>query len=193
MNRQIVWQRSSASAVSASAIEWRCILPRSIELIVAKLAALKCRAAYVPLDGGGAAARQAFIVEDCRAKVVITERGVEPGANDARAARGDEDAAYVIYTSGSTGEPKGVEVAHRAVQRLVRNNAYAELGPTDRMAWVGNPAFDISTLEVWGPLLNGGTIVVVSAEDVSSREGCVMSSGGTRSTYCTLRRVCCHS
>ncbi len=69
--------------------------------------------------------------------------------------------AYVMYTSGSTGTPKGVLVPHRGVNRLVVNNGYASFHAEDRVAWVGNPAFDISTLEVWAPLLHGGCLVVV--------------------------------
>ncbi|QJP70851.1 AMP-binding protein [Burkholderia glumae] len=67
----------------------------------------------------------------------------------------------MMYTSGSTGTPKGVLVPHRGISRLVLDNGYASFGADDRVAWVGNPAFDISTLEVWAPLLHGGSVVVV--------------------------------
>ncbi|HVY36976.1 MAG TPA: amino acid adenylation domain-containing protein [Polyangia bacterium] len=69
-----------------------------------------------------------------------------------------------MYTSGSTGKPKGVVIPHRAVSRLVVNNGYAALEASDRVAFAANPAFDASTLEVWGPLLNGGSVVVVPQE-----------------------------
>ncbi|MGS1054645.1 non-ribosomal peptide synthase/polyketide synthase [Burkholderia glumae] len=76
-------------------------------------------------------------------------------------AQGGDAVAYVMYTSGSTGTPKGVLVPHRGISRLVLDNGYASFGADDRVAWVGNPAFDISTLEVWAPLLHGGSVVVV--------------------------------
>ncbi|HEX6239249.1 MAG TPA: AMP-binding protein, partial [Polyangiales bacterium] len=44
---------------------------------------------------------------------------------------------------------------------LVFNNGYAELSATDRIAFVSNPAFDASVLDVWGPLQTGGCLVVV--------------------------------
>jgi amino acid adenylation domain-containing protein/non-ribosomal peptide synthase protein (TIGR01720 family) len=71
--------------------------------------------------------------------------------------------AYVMYTSGSTGVPKGVLVDQRSVTRLVRNTDYAAFGPGDRMLHYSAPAFDASTLEIWAPLLNGGTVCLPPA------------------------------
>src|SRR5262249_31643424 len=74
------------------------------------------------------------------------------------------ETAYVMYTSGSTGKPKGVMVSHRAIGRLVLNCGYAEFEAGDRVAFAANPAFDASTMEVWGALLNGGACVVIDRE-----------------------------
>src|SRR5690606_29603782 len=74
--------------------------------------------------------------------------------------------AYVMYTSGSTGEPKGALIEHRAVLRLVLNNHFLPLGPDSRMLQTGSLAFDASTLEIWGPLLNGGTVCFAPGEDI---------------------------
>src|SRR5690606_30191062 len=67
--------------------------------------------------------------------------------------------AYIMFTSGSTGEPKGVAVPQCAILRLVQNTNFARFGPHTRAALYSNPAFDASTLEIWAPLLNGGTII----------------------------------
>ncbi|MDE2036696.1 MAG: amino acid adenylation domain-containing protein, partial [Pseudomonas sp.] len=72
-----------------------------------------------------------------------------------------ERVAYIMYTSGSTGTPKGVLVPHRGITRLVINNGYADFNAHDRVAFASNPAFDASTMDVWGPLLNGGQVLVI--------------------------------
>ncbi|HYW08679.1 MAG TPA: amino acid adenylation domain-containing protein, partial [Longimicrobium sp.] len=74
-----------------------------------------------------------------------------------------ETPAYVMYTSGSTGAPKGVVVPHRAITQLVLSNGFVYLRADDRVALAANPAFDASTMEVWGPLLTGGRIIVIPA------------------------------
>jgi len=165
------------------------LLERSIELVVAELAVLKCAAAYVPIDASFPEERQAFMIRDCAANVVLITQGkaLPTGLSATRvdvdvvcsAARvsgnlkvavSSEAAAYVMYTSGSTGTPKGVVIPHRAIGRLVLNNGYTEFGPSDRVAFVANPAFDATTMEVWGPLLNGGCIVVIDQDTVLDPE-----------------------
>ncbi len=66
--------------------------------------------------------------------------------------------AYAIYTSGTTGQPKGVLVEHRAVLRLVKETNFLTLSSTDRILMTGALAFDASTFEIWGALLNGGAL-----------------------------------
>ncbi|MFB7908803.1 amino acid adenylation domain-containing protein [Kitasatospora sp. NPDC056076] len=74
-----------------------------------------------------------------------------------------EDLAYVAYTSGSTGRPKGVCVPHRAVLRLVLDAGYLDARPDDVFLQLAPVAFDASTLEIWGPLLNGGCLALAPA------------------------------
>lgn len=72
--------------------------------------------------------------------------------------------AYVIYTSGTMGVPKGVMVEHRSVLRLVLDTNYVRLGPSDRILQTGALSFDASTFEIWGALLNGGTLCLPRGE-----------------------------
>src|SRR4030095_4913979 len=75
-----------------------------------------------------------------------------------------ENLAYVMYTSGSTGKPKGVAVTHRSVLRLVKETNYAQFGPDEVFLQFAPLSFDASTFEIWGSLLNGGRLVVMSPE-----------------------------
>ncbi len=68
--------------------------------------------------------------------------------------------AYVTFTSGSTGTPKGVVVPHAGVYRLVLNTDYISFAEAEVFLQLSTLSFDLSTLEIWGPLLNGGTCVL---------------------------------
>ena len=72
-----------------------------------------------------------------------------------------DEVAYVIYTSGSTGQPKGVEVEHRNLANLLLAMR-DQLGAGSADAWLAltSPAFDISALELYLPLITGGRVVI---------------------------------
>ncbi|WP_122860145.1 non-ribosomal peptide synthetase, partial [Pseudomonas viridiflava] len=157
------------------------VLPRSLELLIGQLAVSKCAATFVPLDVNAPAERQSYMLDDCQAVCVLTRSTAAINAatrridldsldlsgqpsHDPELEQGSDTAAYVMYTSGSTGAPKGVRVPHRGIARLVLNNGYADFNEHDRIAFASNPAFDASTMEVWGALLNGGQLCVVDHE-----------------------------
>ncbi|MFD5647865.1 amino acid adenylation domain-containing protein, partial [Streptomyces anulatus] len=80
-------------------------------------------------------------------------------------------AAYMIYTSGSTGRPKGVVVPHRNVVRLfTATEPWFGFDADDVWTLFHSYAFDFSVWEIWGPLLHGGTLVVVPHEVSRSPE-----------------------
>ncbi|MBY8883356.1 amino acid adenylation domain-containing protein [Streptomyces sp. PTM05] len=155
-------------------------LPRSVPLVVAVLAVLKAGAGYLPLDPDQPAARTAAVLRSARPALLIgdtTEHDalvprLDPGdpALDARPATApatgpvsDGDTAYVIHTSGSTGEPKGVVIPHRNVVRLLTaTDHWFGFGPHDTWTLFHSYAFDFSVWELFGALLRGGRLVVVS-------------------------------
>jgi amino acid adenylation domain-containing protein len=79
-----------------------------------------------------------------------------------------ESLAYIMYTSGSTGVPKGVEILHRGIIRLVKNTNYVRIDRTDRIAQISKFSFDAITFEVWGALLNGAQVSILPHEVVLS-------------------------
>ena len=91
---------------------------------------------------------------DREARALARESKANP-VNNASA----DNLAYVSFTSGSTGGPKGVCIPNRAVARLVLNSNYLQLAPGDVVAQISNCAFDASTFEIWGALLNGAKLV----------------------------------
>lgn len=157
-------------------------MERSSEMVIALLAILKAGGAYVPLDPSYPAERLALMIDDTQMPVILTqerpENSVTLAAPTAQLlcvnAKGfadeddanlesnvrAEDLAYVMYTSGSTGTPKGVAVPHRAVVRLVRETDYASFSSDETFLQLAPISFDASTFEIWGPLLNGGKLVV---------------------------------
>ena len=162
------------------------MLNRSMDLVVAILAVLKCGAAYVPLDPENPVERSSFITTDTGVQIVLTEAcylekvedlnieaiclgekanelSRQPDTNLGIAISG-RDPAYVMYTSGSTGQPKGICIEQHSVSRLVTNTNYVELTAEDRVAHLSNIAFDASTFEIWGALLNGGAVVLVEKD-----------------------------
>ncbi|MEO8486103.1 MAG: amino acid adenylation domain-containing protein [Betaproteobacteria bacterium] len=156
---------------------------RPVDIAIAWLAVLKAGAAYLPIDLELPDARIAGMLDDAQVAFAIVDdvpasRFIRPGLDvvcperdaasiAARApapladAAAPDDPAYMIYTSGSTGRPKGVVVAHRSVTNLVCDTDYVSIGPGDALAQLANPAFDASTFEFWGALLNGARIVPI--------------------------------
>jgi tyrocidine synthetase-3 len=158
----------------------------SHKVIVAILGILKAGGAYVPLNIHYPEERKKYILGDCHAKVLLTNDKkacdyvdilidledeniyTSTGAFDRNSS--SNTLAYIMYTSGSTGTPKGVMVEHRSVVRLVKNTNYIEFNDGDSILLTGALEFDASTFEIWGALLNGLPLHLVSKDTILSHD-----------------------
>jgi amino acid adenylation domain-containing protein len=171
--------------VGADVLVGICV-ERSLLMIVGLLGILKAGGAYVPLDPDYPQERLSFMLADTQIKVLLTQQNlveklqkhqvklvcldtdspviaqcsqdnaIAPPIADVQAT----NLAYVIYTSGSTGQPKGVEVVHRGVNRLLFGVNYVHLDETQRFLQIAPISFDASTFEIWGALLHGARCVL---------------------------------
>ncbi|MBS7542937.1 non-ribosomal peptide synthetase [Ancylobacter oerskovii] len=181
---------------------------RSADTVVAMLAILKVGAAFVPLDPAYPPARLAGMLHDAAPALVIGRAALAPDIAEAAVDRFVEqasalaaadafpaealperaeagDPAYVMYTSGSTGRPKGVVVPHRAIVRLVSEQNYARFAPDEVILHLAPLAFDASTFEIWGALLNGARLAVVPGAQPSLDDivGAVAAHGVTTAWF----------
>ncbi|MGB5661067.1 MAG: amino acid adenylation domain-containing protein, partial [Thermoanaerobaculia bacterium] len=159
---------------------------RSTLAVIAILATLRARAAYVPIDAGVPGRRLESILEDSGTRLLLAGPGLEVGdrvgdiavlpidegiaaGRDLELARPTpelEDLAYLIYTSGSTGRPKGVLIEHRgladylcwAARQYVRG---------DRLSFplFTSLAFDLTVTSLFLPLITGGTLEIYPEPD----------------------------
>ncbi|WP_155924392.1 MULTISPECIES: non-ribosomal peptide synthetase [unclassified Mycolicibacterium] len=159
------------------------LFARSVEAIVAIFAVLKTGAAYVPIDPAVPDSRLQFVLTDSAPVAAVTTNDLADRlaghevtviAIDDAAAAGQpsstpqvgpapDDVAYLIYTSGTTGVPKGVAIPHHNVTRLLQAlDADLELSADQVWTQSHSLAFDFSVWEIFGALLHGGRLVVVS-------------------------------
>ena len=159
---------------------------RSAAMVIGLLGILKAGGAYLPLDPGYPPARLAYMLRDAKAPVLLTQARLADqwsadwghtillDAHWAQIARHPtsvpangpcpDNLAYTIYTSGSTGQPKGVAVCHSSIVRLVKSTRHVLLKQDDVFVHLAPLAFDASTFEIWGALLNGAKLIVYAGE-----------------------------
>ena len=156
---------------------------RSAEMVVAMYAVLKAGGAYVPVDPAYPEERQANILADSGALLLLTQERLA-GRIPATSARpvfldrdwpridlydagplpplaDERNLAYVIYTSGSTGRPKGVAIAHRSAVVLTRWSARI-FSPAELAGVLGSTSicFDMSIFELFVTPALGGRVIL---------------------------------
>ncbi|WP_342551890.1 non-ribosomal peptide synthase/polyketide synthase [Paenibacillus sp. FSL R7-0652] len=157
------------------------MVERSLEMIVGIMGVLKAGGAYLPLDPTYPQERITYMLEDSGTALILTQRHVAdrvafqgamlyledqeiysgPGDNLAGVSS-PQNLAYVIYTSGTTGKPKGVLVVNQGVVRLVKDTNYISIDEADTLLQASSISFDAATFEIWGALLNGAKLILVT-------------------------------
>ena len=181
-------QRLIAHGITAGCLVGVCC-SRQLDMPALLIGILKVGAAYVPLDPDYPIARLKDMVDDSHVRVVLAHRanagivesfGVpviyadDPNSSsrplsalpsNQRLPFDSTQPAYVIYTSGSTGRPKGVVISHRSVVNLLLSmKQQPGFTSTDRILATTTLSFDISVVEMFLPLITGGSIAVVDRE-----------------------------
>ncbi|MBI3228718.1 MAG: amino acid adenylation domain-containing protein [Burkholderiales bacterium] len=163
---------------------------RCPEFVALILACVKLGACYVPIDAQYHKERRSFILHDAKTQVLVapdeelakgdwypstlatlsfsTLQFTAEASLTSSASQQPQFAAahpvYMMYTSGSTGQPKGVAIPQQAIVRLVHETDYCQLDSSRRMLHLASVAFDASTFEIWGALLNGGSLHIAPDE-----------------------------
>lgn len=171
-----------------------CLDP-SIDYVLGILSIIKSGGAYVPLNSSFPRERLISMIEDTKTKFLLTDanhldklsffEGTQILLEDLKSAdfslsanyltqvNSSGDLAYVMFTSGSTGKPKGILICHSNIINLVKDQNYVAISETDAFGLMSNIAFDASTFEIWGPLLNGGKLVIPATKEVLFSTGSI--------------------
>jgi len=174
------------SGVGPESLVGICV-DRSEHMLIGILAILKAGGAYVPLDPGYPQARLAYMLDDARPSLLLTQAALletlpghaaktlcldaqPPAWHDESTANPPclvqaGNLAYVIYTSGSTGKPKGVMVGHGELANLTLAQAdkYRSAG-CKAVLQFASINFDMSVEEIFPALVQGAQLVVRPAD-----------------------------
>jgi amino acid adenylation domain-containing protein len=165
------------------------MLDRNEMLLPALLGIMESGACYLPLDPNFPTERLTYMLEDSGARLLLTERKYSSwlGTDTAQLTLDDlslegvdqlheieipepNDLAYILYTSGSTGKPKGVRISHlNLLNFLVSMRNSPGMLPGEKLLAITTISFDIAGLELYLPLIVGGTVVLANSEE--SRDG----------------------
>lgn len=158
------------------------LIPRSINHVLSQMAIVYSGRACVPLDDQLPDSSLKARLENVGSTLFLTDVGnkhrlrffqvlvvdhqkisIIPGAKFQPIERDPQACCHLFHTSGTTGKPKAVEARAKGLINLCFDPiGFVREG--QRLCHAARPMFDVSALEIWATLLNGGTIVIVPQE-----------------------------
>ncbi|KAL2419945.1 Nonribosomal peptide synthetase GRA1 [Exophiala dermatitidis] len=173
-----------AQGVTTGSIVPIC-MEKSIWAVVSMIAILKAGAAYCPLDSRHPAERLRECILDTEASMVLGSPATiglfadfacttvsvsssfvhslptrESGLDSVNVT--PAHTAYCFFTSGSSGKPKGVLTSHRAISTSISQHGAFGFQTSSRALQFSAYTFDISIVEIFSTLANGGCICTPS-------------------------------
>lgn len=161
------------------------MIDKSLEYMPAAIAVLKCGAAYTPIIEDLPDERAKYMIENAGASFVLTTKKFFRKITDVPEIYVDDENLYndlstdnlnlkcdiddvfhIIYTSGSTGVPKGNMIKNRGIIRLLLDTNYVDYSDEDIMVTSASLTFDISGFELWGAMLYGMTLHMLTKEQI---------------------------
>ena len=146
-------------------------MERRFESIACLLGIMEAGGVYLALDAEWPAERKAAAMRSAKARFVVS--GTLPPRIERldSAASGCDvlsegspdptsDATCIFLTSGTTGPPKAVLTRHEAILRLFSVGSPLDFGEPVRMGLAVSPSWDAFALELYAPLLSGGTVLL---------------------------------
>ncbi|MEQ7052119.1 non-ribosomal peptide synthase/polyketide synthase [Paenibacillaceae sp. P-4] len=158
---------------------------RSIDMVVAVMAVLKSGGAYVPIDPEYPEDRIRYMLEDAKARILLTQCHLQDKVSfegtwvllEDEASYHEDDTnlepncepdhlCYVIYTSGTTGNPKGVMIEHRQLAAMAEawKAEYELHEPGIRWLQWASFSFDVFSGDLARTLLHGGELVLCPSD-----------------------------
>lgn len=161
------------------------MIDKSLEYMPVCLAVLKCGAAYTPIIQDLPDERAKYMIENANSKLIVTTKKFYRNISDTKTLFVDDENLYqdnndsnldlecdiddmlhIIYTSGSTGLPKGNMIKHKGMVRLLFGNRCVDYSCDDVMLNSTSLTFDLSGFEIWGAMMYGMTLHMITKEHV---------------------------
>ncbi|MEE4000846.1 amino acid adenylation domain-containing protein [Tenacibaculum sp. FZY0031] len=168
-------------------------MEKSHHAIITMLGILKAGGCYIPIDVNYPLNRTSYILEDSELNLVVTKSehasiiaekcdlvvwdtivNISELVANPKHVNSPDDLCYTLYTSGTTGKPKGVMLEHKNVIRLLINSKLQfEFNKDDVWTMFHNHCFDFSVWEMYGALLYGGKLIVLSSQETKDPTICL--------------------